>query len=363
MGVATRIEPPPSAGRTSTTRVMIVDDSLTVRTIISRTIEGEPDFEVVSRVGSAELALRELADARPDVVLLDLEMPGMGGFKALPELLAASPTVKVLVVSSLTEEGAEATVSALSMGAADTLAKPQGGKFAEAFRRQLVDKVRALGSGRLRPAYPLAPPAARRMQARPARRPRVIAIGASTGGIHALNQLLQALPASVDAPILVTQHLPDSFIPVFARQLENAARRKTVVAEEDMPIRPGMIHIAPGTGHMTLRDVAGELRVRIVTGAMPSGCTPSVDPMFDSLASAVGGAALGIVLSGMGKDGAFGAKALVEAGGTIFAQDQESSAVWGMPRAVAERGLASVILPPEKLALRIAALMEADAWK
>lgn len=363
MGVATNIATPPGARLLRPIRVMIVDDSLTVRAVLSRTIESAADLEVVSRVSSAELGLRELDQTKPDVVLLDLEMPGMGGFRALPKFLAASPAVKVLVVSSLTEDGAEATVAALSMGAAETMPKPQSGQFAEDFRVQLVEKIRALGGGQISRATGQTPVVAAPRISRPARRPRVIAIGASTGGIHALNQLLRAYPASIDVPILVTQHLPGSFIPVFAKQVESASGRKAIVVDNETPIKPGMIHIAPGNGHMTLREFAGELRVRIIEGAMPSGCTPSVDPMFESLATAVGGDALGVVLSGMGKDGAIGARALVDAGGTIFAQDQESSAVWGMPRAVAERGLASAILSPGKLAVRMAALLEAGAWK
>ena len=363
MSVATIAGAPPGLRSARPTRVMIVDDSLTVRSALSRTLDNEHDLEVVARVSSAELGLNELESTRPDVVLLDLEMPGMGGFKALPKFLEASPEVKVLVVSSLTEEGAEATVQALSMGAADTMPKPQTGRFAEDFREQLVARVRALGRGKAERslASPPAPP--RLAPARSTRRPGILAIGASTGGIHALNLLLRSYPASMDAPILITQHLPGSFIPVFAKQLESASGRKAVVVENDTVVRAGTIHIAPGDGHMTLRQIAGELRVRIIQGAMPSGCTPSVDPMLESLATAAEGRALGVLLSGMGKDGVIGAQALADAGGTIFAQDQESSAVWGMPRAVVEKGLASVILPPDKLAPRIAALMEAGAWK
>ncbi len=363
MGVATKIGAPPAPLTNRKTRVMIVDDSLTIRAILSRTIEAEHDLEVVARVSSAELGLRELDAAQPDVVLLDLEMPGIGGLRALPKFLDASPSVKVLVVSSLTDVGAEATMTALSMGAADTMPKPLAGQYAKQFCRELVDKVRALGRGKPVKAD-IAPPSARTaLNLRSSKSPRIIAIGASTGGIHALNVLLRALPRSLGAPILVTQHLPSSFLPVFAKQLESASGRKAVVVENGMLIGPDMIYVAPGDGHMTVREFAGQLQVRIVTGPTPSGCTPSVDPMFESLATAVEGRALGVVLSGMGKDGAIGAKALTEAGGTIFAQDEESSAVWGMPRAVAERGLASVILPPDKLGLRIASLMEAGSWK
>ncbi|WP_255416953.1 chemotaxis-specific protein-glutamate methyltransferase CheB [Erythrobacter sp. HKB08] len=363
MGVATRIAAPPGARASRKTRVMVVDDSLTVRSILSRILDAEHDIEVVGKASSAELALAELDDARPHVVLLDLEMPGMGGMKALPALLGASPQIKVLVVSSLTTAGAESTLQALSMGAADTMPKPQAGEFAKGFGEALVAKVRALGQSAKPHDASSRPPLAQQRPRKTLKRPAIIGIGASTGGIHALNEFVRTLPQGLDAPILVTQHLPSSFIPVFASQLQTASKRNTLVAESGMEIRPNHIYVAPGTGHLSLVQRAGRLTAAITQGPMPSGCTPSVDPMLTSLATVFEGRALAVILSGMGRDGAIGAQDLVDAGGTVLAQDEETSAVWGMPRAVAERGLATAILPPDKLALRAAASLDAEAWK
>ena len=197
-------------------RVMIVDDSLVVRTIISRVISPAPDIEIVAKTGSAELAIAQLTRTPADVVLLDLEMPGMGGLEALPKILAANENTQVLVVSSLTEDGAEHTVAALSMGAADTMLKPRTGEFDEAYRKALIDKIRALACGRGgKSAQTPERIAAPRACTSPSRTPQIIAIGASTGGIHALGILLRNLPKSVATPILVAQHLPASFAEVF----------------------------------------------------------------------------------------------------------------------------------------------------
>lgn len=353
----------PPTGRTPI-RVMIVDDSLTVRAVLSRIIAPEGDMEIVGKTGSAENALAGLVHAPADVVLLDLEMPGMGGLHALPKILAASSGTQVLVVSSLTEVGAEHTLAALSMGAADTMLKPRSGEFDQNYRTALLQRIRALGR-RSRLGAAVTPPDEPPLRARNKRGGplEVIGIGASTGGIHALCTLLRNLPRYVEAPILVTQHLPGSFMQVFAHQLELASGREAIVVERTTPVESGRIHIAPGDGHLLLRRRAGALLAEKTAFRAASGCMPSVDPMFESMAEAAPGAALGVVLSGMGRDGAEGAERLVRAGGNIIAQDQASSSVWGMPRAVVQIGLASAVLPPEKIALRIALHAGEAAWK
>ncbi len=331
-------------------RVMIVDDSLTVRTIFKRMIEGAPAMTVVGSASSAERALAQLAELSVDVILLDLEMPGMGGLEALPALLKTAKGAEVLVVSSLAADGAEHTISALSMGAADTMLKPRPGGFNDEYRSQLLDKIRALGSeeDKGEAAEPHASSPAPLVTTK-GKRPEVLAIGASTGGIHALNLFLRELPAEFDLPILITQHLPPSFIPVFARQMEVASGRPTRIAEDGTEIRAGEIAIATGHGHMMVKRIGDRLITRTSTQPARSGCLPSVDPMLSSLAKACDGHALAIILSGMGRDGAEGAQELFDLGGTIFAQDMESSAVWGMPGAVAKAGLATLVDAPEKL--------------
>ncbi len=334
-------------------RVLIIDDSLTVRTIFKRMIEGHRRMVVVGTASSAERAIAQLDVLSVDVILLDLEMPGMGGLEALPTLLKTAKGAEVLVVSSLAADGAEHTVSALSMGAADTMLKPRPGGFTDEYRRQLLAKIEALGGKLIEEQSPQtsADPThvSTPTRAKAAKPPEVLAIGASTGGIHALNLLLRELPREFDLPILITQHLPSSFIPVFARQIEVASGRKTVVAEEGTEIRPGQIAIATGHGHMVVKRIADRLIARTSSQPARSGCMPSVDPMLESLAEACDGHALAIILSGMGRDGIEGAQKLFDRGGAIFAQDMESSAVWGMPGAVAKAGLATIVAAPEEL--------------
>lgn len=329
---------------------MIVDDSLTVRTIFKRMVEGDPSLTVTATASSAEQAIKQLKTAKVDVLLLDLEMPGMGGLEALPVLLDADGETQILVVSSLTNDGAEATISALSMGAADTMLKPRPGGFNDEYRSLLLGKIRALGgedapgsdTRKATPSPAIAQP--------PLVCPEVIAIGASTGGIHAINKILDGLTADFDLPILITQHLPASFVEVFARQLESSSGRQTVIAEEGTVIAPRTIAIATGHGHMIIRRERGQLVSSISAEPAPSGCLPSVDPMFQSLAATCEGRVLALLLSGMGRDGAQGAQAIADAGGVILAQDAETSAVWGMPGAVAKAGIASLVATPEKLA-------------
>lgn len=340
-------------------KVMVVDDSLVARTVLSRIIEAEPDLAIVAKATTAEMALARLAEVRADVVLLDLEMPGIGGIAALPRILELAQGAAVLVVSSLTERGAEATLRALSMGAADTLLKPRAGEFDESYARTLVAKVRALAprcGGRAALAGHAAPA---RPRAGGTCAVEAVAIGASTGGIHALCTLLAALPDRFSLPILVVQHLPESFMATLARQLTLACGRQARVAESETPLVAGEIIVAPGDGHMIVRRLAGRLVTGVARHAVPSGCTPSVDPLFETLAEATGGRSVGVVLSGMGRDGAIGAARLVAAGGTLFAQDAASAAVWGMPRAVVEAGLAAAVLPPEAIAHRLALVTHA----
>lgn len=338
-------------------RVMIVDDSLTVRTIFRRMVESDAAMEVTATASSGERAIAQIKATPVEVVLLDLEMPGMGGLQALPALLDAAPETQILVVSSLTQDGAEATVEALSKGAADTLLKPRPGGFTDEYRTQLLGKIRALGTDAADDPQATDDPASPSVEGhvinpnhdRRAKRPEVIAIGASTGGIHALNLMLREIGPEFDLPILITQHLPASFIPVFARQIEVASGRPARIAEDGIEIRKGEIAIATGHGHMSIKRVADRLVVRTVTEPAPSGCLPSVDPMFSSLARACDGRVLAIMLSGMGRDGFEGAEAVVAAGGTVWAQNADTSAVWGMPGAVARAGLATYVASPEAL--------------
>ena len=350
-----------SRPRTRPIRIMIVDDSTVARAVLSRMIEADPAFEICAVAGTAEDAIEALDQVRVDIVLLDLEMPGAGGLKSIPRIIAAAAGAKVMIVSSLAEEGAEHTVAALAQGAADTLPKPGTGRFNGRFSEVLLGKMKALGHA----VAPLPEPApARSLGAQPPLRAMptdpidLLAIGASTGGIHALGVLFYSLPKRIGVPILVTQHLPGPFMPVFARQLGSVAHRECLVAEDGMALVPDRILVAPGDAHLTLEPREKSVVVRLTHGRSSSGCMPSVDPMLASAGAVYGSGALGVVLTGMGRDGVEGAARMVACGGSVIAQDEKSCAVWGMPKALLDAGLASAVLPPDKIARRIASRTE-----
>jgi two-component system chemotaxis response regulator CheB len=341
---------------------MIVDDSMVARAVLARMIEADPAFEIVAVAGTAEDALEALAAVRVDIVLLDLDMPGAGGLNSIPKIIEAAAGAKVIIVSSVAEDGAEETVAALALGATDTMPKPGTGRFNGRFSEVLVSKLKALGfanhtqAGFFQAASSSAPAPLRAMTPGTI---DLVAIGASTGGIHALDTLFQQLPPRIGVPILVTQHLPGPFMPIFARQLGTTARRETLVAEEGMDLLPDRIVIAPGDSHLTVALSGGVPVAHLVQGPSRSGCMPSVDPMLASAGQVFGERARGIILTGMGRDGVEGASSLVACGGSVLAQDEATSAVWGMPRAVLEAGFASAVLPPDKIARRIASRTEA----
>jgi len=354
-----QLGPPPSRRRI---RLMIVDDSTVARAVLSRMIESDPAFEITAVAGTAEDAIEALGECRVDVVILDLEMPGAGGLKSIPRIIAAAAGAKVMIVSSLAEDGAEQTVAALALGAADTMPKPGTGRFNGKFSEILLAKLKALGYAAPAAAsagyapQPSGPQAV--LRAMPTDPIDVLAIGASTGGIHALGTLFHALPKRIGVPILLTQHLPLPFMPVFARQLGAIAHRTCVVADDGMELQADHIFLAPGDAHLTLEPTKNGAIVRLGHGRTNSGCLPSVDPMLASVGSIYGAGALGVVLTGMGRDGVEGATTLVACGGSVIAQDEASCAVWGMPRAVLEAGLVSAVLPPDKIARRIASRTE-----
>jgi two-component system chemotaxis response regulator CheB len=343
---------------------MIVDDSMVARAVLSRMIDADGNFEIAAVAGTAEDAIEALGQVMVDIVLLDLEMPGVGGLKSIPKIIEAAKGAKVLIVSSLAEEGAEETVAALALGAADTLPKPGTGRFNGRFSEVLLGKLRGLGyADRNSIARPGPAPVSGGLRPQSDQDLQLLAIGASTGGIHALGAFFAELPDRIGVPILITQHLPPAFMAVFARQLAIVARREALVAEDGMKLLPDRIVIAPGEAHLVVDEIGGTLVARLLNTKAASGCMPSVDPMLASAGAVLGGGALGIVLTGMGRDGAEGARRLVEAGGSVMAQDEGSCAVWGMPRAVAESGLACAILPPAKLARRVTSRMREVSCK
>lgn len=345
-------------------RLMIVDDSEVARAVLSRMVAMHEEFEIVATAGNAGEALDALKTVSVDIIILDVEMPGASGLEALPEIVRAGRGARVLIVSSMAEHGAETSVRALALGAADALPKPGIGNFAGRFAEVLADRLRRIGRVE-RDSESGMDDADVQVTLRDMGEGALgcVALGASTGGLHALFAFLRALPERIGAPILVTQHLPAIFMPHFARQLESASGRIAHVAEDGGLLIPEHIHVAPGDAHLCVMRSGTDVRVRLERKRAPSGCLPSCDPMLESVASVYGRDGVGVLLSGMGRDGAIGARQLVESGGAILAQDRHSAAIWGMPRAVAEAGLASAVLPPAELARRVGQRAEVPQWR
>ena len=360
-------------------RVMVVDDSAVILGLLTRTLEADPDIAVVASVGNGQMAISALGRADTDVIVLDIEMPVMDGLTALPQLLKVSPDVKVIVASTLTQKNAQISLKALSAGASDYVAKPSSTQLNAAtdFKRELIDKVKALGRARrgarqraggagpaARSDLPFRPPVNNKptgpapIVLRTASRvpPSVIAIGSSTGGPQALFAVLGALPSSLQLPILITQHMPPTFTTILAQHLSRVANRPAAEAVDGEAIKPGHIYLAPGDFHMRVEASGTDRVLRLSKDAPENFCRPAVDPMLRSIAQVYGPAVLTVILTGMGSDGAKGGQTIVAAGGTVLAQDEPTSVVWGMPGAAAAAGICSAILSLSDIAPNIVRL-------
>jgi two-component system chemotaxis response regulator CheB len=308
-------------------RVMVVDDSAVARGFIRRWLEVEPGIAIVASLRNGREALDYLDRAAPDVVVLDVEMPDMDGITALPLLLRKKPGLAVIMASTLTRRDAEITLRALSLGALDCIQKPdaQGEITSEIYRDTLVAKIRELGAQARRGRWPV--------------------IGASTGGPQALHDVCSRLGPVIDnAPVLITQHMPPTFTTILAEHLGRATGRLVREAEDGEPIRAGRVYVAPGHRHLKVARANGQ-PIAVLDNSPPVHfCKPSVDVLFSSAAEVWGGWVLGLVLTGMGTDGSKGGADIVASGGSIIAQDEATSTVWGMPGAVAQAGLCSQVL-------------------
>jgi two-component system chemotaxis response regulator CheB len=349
-------------------RVMVVDDSAIVRGLVVRMLESEPGIVVTATCSNGEMAVREIGRRPCDVVVLDIEMPVLDGLATLPKLLAAAPGVRILMASTLTQRNAEISLEALARGASDYIPKPTTGQLGGSaqFRQVLLEKVLALG--RRKPATPApyrakgAEPAKATgwtlLPAAAPRRPQIVAIGSSTGGPQALMSLLAGLPPGVDAPIVIAQHMPPTFTTILAQHLSRVGPRPGAEATDGETVLPGRVYLAPGDFHMELDRCGSTLKVRLTREPPENFCRPSVNPLFRSVARLFGGRAAGVMLTGMGSDGLDGARDLVRAGGSLVAQDEASSVVWGMPGAVAQAGLCHAVLPLAGIAPYLAGLFE-----
>lgn len=340
----------PSAA--SVIRVMVVDDSAIVRGLISRQLATDPGLVVVATAPNGEAALAELERREVDVVVLDIEMPVMDGLTALPMILAAHPKVRVIMASTLTRRNAEIGMRALQLGAIDYISKPEGSLgAADEFKRELIAKIKVLmPAARKMPSQVASPartsnPPATQPRLGPKTTPTILAIGASTGGPPALLKVFEALKGSVAQPIFLTQHMPAMFTTLLAEQLSRAGGRPCMEGRDGEIVAPGRCYIAPGGWHMTVATERAGLTIRLNQEPPESYCRPAVDPMFRSLAAAYGAGVLGLILTGMGGDGAKGCLAIAEAGGRFVVQDEATSVVWGMPGAAANTGRAERILP------------------
>ncbi len=335
------------------TRVLVVDDSVVMRRLLAEVISSDPELDVAGYAANGQIALALLNQLTPDVMTLDIEMPVMNGLCTLKALRAAGHRLPVIMFSTLTNRGAEATIEALAAGASDYVAKPAGaGNYdsaRESIRQALVPKIKALCC-RVAAAPPLPAQVARfprrtlqhKLTAEPV---RVLAIGCSTGGPNALAQLLPNFPSDFPAPVLIVQHMPPAFTRFLAQRLSGLCHLPVEEAEQGTVVQPGKIWIAPGGHHMLVERVQQQTEIRITEDAPENSCRPSVDVLFRSVAQVFASRALAVVLTGMGQDGLRGCQQLSAAGSEIVVQDEATSVVWGMPGFVARGELADAVRP------------------
>ncbi len=354
-------------------RVLIVDDSAVIRGLITKALEQESEIVVAGTAMNGERALSWMRSNSVDVVILDVEMPVMDGLTALQKIQSDFPAVHVIMASGLTSQGAQTTVKALSLGAVGCVAKPQTASAAESIRvlsRELAMMIKAVGSkrstpvektkkdGPVRAVSSSSPPASTagplfKNNIKFYKQPEVLVIGTSTGGPKALAELMPQIPVDFPIPILIVQHMPPGFTEILASHIQKDSGRPTVEAKHNEPLEAHKTYVAPGGSHLLIGEKDGQ-KVTVINQAPPEHfCRPSVNPLFRSAAEHFGSATLAVMLTGMGEDGIEGSHEVARVGGTIIAQDEASSVVWGMPAAVVMAGLADNVLPLSKIAAEI----------
>jgi two-component system chemotaxis response regulator CheB len=348
-------------------RVLIVDDSALVRSILTEMLARDPGIEVVGSAGDAHIAREKIKQLNPDVLTLDVEMPKMDGLTFLRNLMRLRP-MPVVMVSSLTERGADVTLDALALGAVDYLSKPKIDIAATLhdYADELIEKVKVAASASVRALdaqVPKVPPSLsadavlahvtspRRLRTTE----RIIAIGASTGGTEAIKQVLMGLPP--DSPgVVVAQHIPRAFSTPFARRMNDCCQMTVTEAQDGQQVMAGHVYIAPGDQHLLLQRDGARYVCRLDDGSLVNRHKPSVDVLFRSVAQSAGPSAIGLLLTGMGKDGARGMLEMLEAGSRTLAQDEATSIVWGMPGEAVSLGAAQQVLPLHEIAAALCAL-------
>ncbi|MCP4959066.1 MAG: chemotaxis response regulator protein-glutamate methylesterase [Actinomycetia bacterium] len=353
--------------------MLIVDDSAVARGMLTSIFDGEPDFTVVGTASNGQIGVRKVDELEPGLVILDIEMPVMDGLTALDSITKRHPKLPIIMFSTLTERGAAATVQALTKGAWDYAAKPgQTTSLAgarDAVREELVAKARAIVRQRR------ARPATGARTSSPSERPHrskapvisrsgptataldAVVLGSSTGGPVALETVLKAISTPLKVPVFIVQHMPPKFTGALADRLDRKTASTVVEAQAGMRAEPGNCYIAPGGHHMIVKRRAGLVMIDITDSPPVNSCRPAVDVLFESAIKSYGGHLLGVMLTGMGSDGAQGAVELAKLGCPFIAQDQETSVVWGMPGAVVEAGAASEVLPLQSIGPRVAEII------
>lgn len=349
------IRHPLNRGAMLPVRVLVVDDSAVVRRILGEALASSSDVEVAGTASNGAIALAKIPQLNPDVITLDVEMPGMSGIETLAEIRKLYPSLPVIMFSTLTERGAATTLEALSLGASDYVTKPSNSESLsssmEQVRRELVDKITLLAGVRTR-ARPL-PALAPTQRRTGGQRIDVLAIGTSTGGPNALAEVIPLLPEDFPVPVVIVQHMPPLFTRLLAERLNSRSPLKVQEGEAGKRMERGEVCIAPGDYHMTVTRQGTGVLLSLNQDTPENSCRPAVDVLFRSVAQSFGPNALAVVMTGMGSDGARGAKCIREAGGEIFVQDEATSVVWGMPGSVVESGIADKICSLPEIAHEI----------
>jgi two-component system, chemotaxis family, protein-glutamate methylesterase/glutaminase len=371
----------PTSIRQEPLRLMVVDDSVVIRGLISRWIASEPDMVVAASLRTGLDAVNQIERVNPDVAVLDIEMPDLDGISALPLLLAKKRNLIIIMASTLTRRNAEISFKALALGASDYIPKPESTREAAAadiFHHDLIQKIRSLGAKVRRTSQvsspPLAPALDRSREPSPrslplpvqlhrfsAQAPRALLIGSSTGGPQALMALVTEIGPIIDRfPVLITQHMPPTFTTILAEHLARSSHRPAHEAIDGEIVKPGRIYLAPGGRHMRVTRHGCDAVIALDDGPPVNFCKPAVDPLFTSAIDVWNGGILALVLTGMGSDGMRGGKEIVAAGGSVIAQDEATSVVWGMPGAAAHAGICAAVLPLNQIAPKLVRLFSGD---